>query len=248
MNAFHAWVPKSALEANDPLQWISLNRQAIYLAHRKTANAPITSQLADKASETERLLSTLPTITKSREDRLLRLEAEASSAIENETSKEQVEACLDAIKLIIHQPPTRRSLLKAHSALMAGRNQAQPGQYRTVNVRVGYYNAPPPEYVSRLMSQRLFGYIRDTDDNPALAATWAHIVFETIHPFADGNGRTGRALILRMLGRPLPVSIAILEQRNSYYRLLSQSRWENFASWMLDCINDTCRQVIGDKV
>lgn len=248
MNAFHAWGPNGALETNDPLQWISINRQAIYLATRKTANAPVTSQLADKASETEQLLSTLPPITKSREDQLLRLEAEASSAIENETSEEQVKACFDAIKLMTHRPLTRRSLLKAHSALMAGRHRAQPGQYRTVNVRVGYYTAPPPENVSKLMSQRLFRYIRNTGDNPPLAATWAHIVFETIHPFADGNGRAGRGLILRMLGTPLPVSTTILGQRKSYYRLLGQSRWENFASWMLDCINDTCRQVIGDKI
>ena len=59
---------------------------------------------------------------------------------------------------------------------------------------------PPPEHVEGLLDDLLV-YI-NSDDHPALVqAAIAHAQFETIHPFADGNGRTGRALIHVILRR-----------------------------------------------
>lgn len=59
---------------------------------------------------------------------------------------------------------------------------------------------PPPEYVEDLLTD-LLTYVNGDDHSPLVQAALAHAQFETIHPFADGNGRTGRALIHVVLRR-----------------------------------------------
>lgn len=59
---------------------------------------------------------------------------------------------------------------------------------------------PPPEYLDDLLRD-LMGYVNGDEHSPLVQAAIAHAQFETIHPFADGNGRTGRALIHVVLRR-----------------------------------------------
>lgn len=59
---------------------------------------------------------------------------------------------------------------------------------------------PPPEHVADLLDD-LIEYVNGDDHSPLVQAGLAHAQFETIHPFADGNGRTGRALIHVVLHR-----------------------------------------------
>ncbi len=59
---------------------------------------------------------------------------------------------------------------------------------------------PPPECVPELLAD-LLDYVNRDDHSPLVQAALAHAQFETIHPFADGNGRTGRALIHVVLRR-----------------------------------------------
>lgn len=59
---------------------------------------------------------------------------------------------------------------------------------------------PPPEHVADLLRD-LLEYINGDEHSPLVQAANAHAQFETIHPFADGNGRTGRALIHVVLRR-----------------------------------------------
>ncbi|WP_420639217.1 Fic family protein [Candidatus Poriferisocius sp.] len=59
---------------------------------------------------------------------------------------------------------------------------------------------PPPEYLDDLLSD-LLGYVNDDEHSPLVQAAVAHAQFETLHPFSDGNGRTGRALIHVVLRR-----------------------------------------------
>ena len=59
---------------------------------------------------------------------------------------------------------------------------------------------PPPEYCGELLDD-LIEYVNGDDHSPLTQAAIAHAQFETIHPFADGNGRTGRALIHAILRR-----------------------------------------------
>ena len=98
---------------------------------------------------------------------------------------------------------THARVLKVHS-ILAGEvmDQGKAGQYRTIRVRVGSYVAPPPEQVQPMMSDLLAWWNRDaTKISPILSSAILHHQFETIHPFADGNGRTGRMLSLWELYR-----------------------------------------------
>ncbi|MCQ3814568.1 MAG: Fic family protein [Acidimicrobiia bacterium] len=90
--------------------------------------------------------------------------------------------------------------------------------------------APPVEHVSALLED-LMDFVNHSDGHPLLRAAVAHAQFETIHPFADGNGRTGRALIQYMLmregvisGSTLPVSAALTLERHRYFDTLNSYR------------------------
>jgi Fic family protein len=94
-------------------------------------------------------------------------------------------------------------VLKLHR-IMAGEvmDQGRAGEYRIIRVKVGDYIAPRPEAVRPLMSELLEWWNKEAGRiSPILSAAIVHHQFETIHPFADGNGRTGRMLSLWELYR-----------------------------------------------
>ena len=98
---------------------------------------------------------------------------------------------------------THAEVLKLHR-IMAGAvmDQGTAGRYRTIRVRVGSHVAPPPEKVHGMMSALLDWWnVQATRISPILSSAIIHHRFETIHPFADGNGRTGRMLALWELYR-----------------------------------------------
>ena len=132
------------------------------------------------------------------------------------------------------------TLLEAHRRLLAGtRVEAHGGRIRTLQNWIGGsgYNPcsaefvpPPPEAVAGLLDD-LLSFCND-DSLPALAqAAVAHAQFETIHPFVDGNGRTGRVLIhliLRRRGLGLrvlpPVSLVLATWSRDYIGGLTGTR------------------------
>ncbi|WP_440099706.1 Fic family protein [Streptosporangium sp. H16] len=95
---------------------------------------------------------------------------------------------------------------------------------------------PPPDRVPELLED-LCAYISG-DDHPTLVqAAVAHAQFETIHPFVDGNGRTGRALIHLILRRRglaarfvPPISLILASHANAYIAALTAYRYEGTAS------------------
>lgn len=94
-------------------------------------------------------------------------------------------------------------LFRLHK-IMAGAvmDQGAAGRYRTMQVRVGGYLPPAPEEVPGLMAELLQWWNeRAPALSPVLSSAVLHDRFEAIHPFADGNGRTGRALALWELYR-----------------------------------------------
>jgi Fic family protein len=137
-------------------------------------------------------------------------------------------------------------LLEVHRHLLTGtRLDAHAGEIRTEQNWIGGsdYNPcsasfvpPPPELVPELLTD-LVAFCNQ-DDLPAVAqAALAHAQFETIHPFIDGNGRTGRALIHLVLRRRglatrviVPVSLILATWSRSYVDGLNGTRYRGPAS------------------
>ncbi|MFZ1220806.1 MAG: Fic family protein, partial [Chthoniobacterales bacterium] len=93
-------------------------------------------------------------------------------------------------------------ILKLHRILAEEvMDQGTAGQYRTIRVRVGDYIPPRPEQVEPMMSDLLDWWNKHDKISPILSSAIIHHQFETIHPFADGNGRAGRMLALWELYR-----------------------------------------------
>jgi len=94
-------------------------------------------------------------------------------------------------------------LFALHRILAGGvMDQGIAGRYRTIQVRVGNHFPPAAADVSGLMFELLEWWNKESASlSPVLSSAILHYRFEDIHPFADGNGRTGRALALWELFR-----------------------------------------------
>ncbi len=124
-------------------------------------------------------------------------------------------------------------------------DQGEAGRYRTIAVRVGRYMPPAPEDVSGLMFELLDWWNkRSASLSPVLSSAILHYRFEAIHPFADGNGRTGRALALWELYRRgfdthhiFSVDEYYWEDRPRYYAALETVRHqgEDLTTWLEYC-------------
>ena len=152
---------------------------------------------------------------------------------------EKIERHQHALAEFLDKPLTPNSLLEMHRRMMAGQSHASPGRYRSTQVIIGGHPLPTPEFVPSLMDE-LFTFMGKTRNNQVARATWAHVEFESIHPFADGNGRTGRALLLHILGVPIPISRFIHSERSTYYHLFRQYLWPDWLEWMAGGILIEC--------
>jgi Fic family protein len=168
---------------------------------------------------------------------------------------------LDAIKFARGQiksarglPLSIRLLNEAHRRLMRGVRGAnkQPGEIRISQNWIGgtrpgnaVFVPPPPEKLTPLLAD-LERYVHTKDGLPPLVRIGlAHVQFETIHPYLDGNGRIGRLLITlllehwKLLSAPLLyLSLYFKRHRAEYYRLLGEVRrsgdWEAWLGFFLE--------------
>ena len=142
-----------------------------------------------------------------------------------------------------HSEFTRSDFLKIHERLMEGSWLAHLGgviRHEQNWIGGSEYNPcsaafvpPPPEHVSGLVDD-LLAYVNSDTHSPLVQAAIAHAQFETIHPFADGNGRTGRALIHVVLRRRglaprfvPPVSLILATWATDYVQGLTQFRHQS---------------------
>jgi Fic family protein len=134
-------------------------------------------------------------------------------------------------------------LFELHRILANGvMDQGEAGRYRAITVRVGRYRPPAPNDVSGLMFALLDWWNNKSDElSPVLSSAVLHYRFEAIHPFADGNGRTGRALALWELYRRgfdthhiFSVDEFYWEDRPRYYAALDAVRagGEDLTGWL----------------
>jgi Fic family protein len=138
---------------------------------------------------------------------------------------------------------SQEEILRLHK-IIAGEviDQGTAGRYRTITVKVGRYLPPPPQDVSGLMFELLAWWNQESAKmSPVLSSAIVHYRFEAIHPFADGNGRTGRALALWELYRRgfdthhiFSVDEFYWEDRPRYYAALDAVRreGEDLTGWL----------------
>jgi Fic family protein len=189
---------------------------------------------------------------------------EAGLAVANTDDVEEVSNYLRAFRLVrenLHAPRglplSVRLLCDAHRLLLVGARGAgkQPGELRRSQNWIGgtrpgkaVFVPPPPERVPELLSD-LEHFIHEPDPKlpPLVRVALAHVQFETIHPFLDGNGRIGRLLIAALLEQwgllpePLMYLSGYLKQhQREYYRLLSAVRaegdWESWVAFFLEAV------------
>lgn len=185
--------------------------------------------------------------------RLLRVEAarEFEGRSRADVTAEEVLGNIDAIAAALDgadsgEPVTLGTILGIHERLFADTDLARyGGQVREVQNWIGgsSYNPcsaafvpPPPSEVPSLLAD-LAGFCNE-DSLPAVAqAAVAHAQFETIHPFVDGNGRTGRALVHLILRRRglaprvvPPVSLVLATLAVDYVAALTAFRYEGDSS------------------
>ena len=131
-------------------------------------------------------------------------------------------------KRIAHEDVLRLHKIVASDVM----DQGEAGRYRDIRVTVGRYLPPGPEMVSGLMVELLDWWNGDSIKwSPVITAGIIHYRFEEIHPFADGNGRVGRALALWELYRRgfdthhiFSVDEFYWKDRPRYYRALEAVR------------------------
>ena len=134
-------------------------------------------------------------------------------------------------------------VLSLHRILALGvMDQGDAGRYRTIAVRVGNYTPPQASDVSGLMMELLEWWNeRSAEVSPIISSAILHHRFESIHPFPDGNGRTGRALSLWELYRRgfdthhiFSVDEFYWEGRERYYAALDEVRrnGDDLTGWL----------------
>lgn len=165
-------------------------------------------------------------------------------------------ALMLAVRNDFSAPLSEDTLFQWHRMIMQGHRHMATGQWRThaepmqvVSGPIGHervhFEAPPSSRVPEEM-QRFIQWFNDTAPGgnaeirkaPVRSAV-AHLYFESIHPFEDGNGRIGRALsekaLSQGLGRPalLSLSRAIEATRKEYYDALKEGQKSNeITSWV----------------
>ena len=112
------------------------------------------------------------------------------------------------------------------------------------------YVPPPPEHVRPLLED-LCTFVNRIDLAPIVQAGIAHAQFETIHPFADGNGRVGRAFVYTVLRRRgeignyiPPVSLILATEPKSYVGGLTGYRHGAISAWLAQFAEATTRAAI----
>ena len=190
-------------------------------------------------------------------------------------SIEDVEEVSNYVKALKHGlkringdfPLSLRLLREIHSILLSGGRGSNklPGEFRASQNWIGgtrpgnaLFVPPPVEHLQDCLAN--FEQFLHNDTLPILIkAAIAHVQFETIHPFLDGNGRLGRLLITLLLveggllDEPiLYLSLYLKQNRSTYYDLLQEVRthgtWETWIEFFLTAVLHSSKQAIKTAI
>ena len=153
-------------------------------------------------------------------------------------------------------PYSVKDLLKAHKIMMVGLVK-EAGTFRSKGVGVFageqlIHAGTPANYVPDLIGQ-LFEWLKKSKLHPLIKSCIFHYEFEFIHPFADGNGRTGRLWHTLILAKWqefflwIPIETIIHERQEDYYKALNASNTDGestvFVQFMLELIRDLLKEL-----
>lgn len=192
-----------------------------------------------------------------------------------DVSLEDVEEVSHYVKAIFHGlerlkngfPLSLRLLKEIHGILLSGgRGKKQsPGEFRRSQNWIGgtrpgnaLFVPPPVDHLNECLGN-LENFLHDDRLPTLIKAGIAHVQFETIHPFLDGNGRLGRLLITLMLcvggilDEPiLYLSLYLKQNRHQYYELLQEVRhhgtWETWLEFFLIGITECSKQAMQTAI
>lgn len=166
-----------------------------------------------------------------------------------------ITAMLITVKKNVQKKITLAEIKKWHLELFAGSTYIRAGKWRTgkepmrvisggIGKEIIHFEAPPASRVPAEMKQFVQWYNQYETDNNVIQAiiktAIAHLYFETVHPFEDGNGRIGRAIaekcLSTSLGHPVLLSISSIIERNKkqYYAALKEAQSTmNIDNWLV---------------
>ncbi len=124
---------------------------------------------------------------------------------------------------------SKELILVLHQMLISGIDDGIAGRFRKKSefVRIGSHIAPAPEHVERMIEEIFNEYSWDLGTFFLDKIARFHLKFETVHPFCDGNGRIGRAIINYQLQRlGFPCIIIKNKGKQKYYQAFSDYRYE----------------------
>ncbi|MFA6571496.1 MAG: Fic family protein [Bacteroidota bacterium] len=161
------------------------------------------------------------------------------------------DAVLYAFNALKEVPLSSRIILGIHEML----DTTDAPNYRKIQNKIensltkeAIYTPPPANKIPQLISNwEKFVNSEDSKFDPVLKAVIAHYQFESIHPFGDGNGRTGRILLLMQLIQDKILTLPVLyisgyinKNRPKYYETLrnvtKENNWTNYCAYMLNAI------------
>lgn len=206
---------------------------------------------AQASSEIENIVTTA--------DRLFRFADRGADAQADPATKEALRyrtALYEGFKQLAKRPVTTATAVKVCRTIRGVEMDIRsvPGTALT-NDTTGEVIYTPPQGQSRLrdLMANWERYLHDSGDtDPLVRMAVGHYQFEAIHPFTDGNGRTGRVLNLLFLVEQgllnLPIlylSKHIIRHKSDYYRLLlkvtTESAWEEWNLFMLHAVLETAQ-------
>lgn len=169
-----------------------------------------------------------------------------------------------AIRKHYTAPLTEKMLTDWHSMLMKASKGIQIGQWRSheepmqivsgaIGREIVHFEAPPSNTIPSEMSRFItwFNESQKSIKKPIIRSAIAHLYFETIHPFEDGNGRIGRAIaekaLSQSIGRPVLFSLSksIESNKNNYYDALKAAQRSNEIT---DWINYFVKTVLDAQI
>jgi len=253
---YEAFIPDTLAElpAIAPTVAGTISRAEEAIRQLKTVAQPALRPLARLLLRTESIASSK--IEGMQVDARTLARAEARSDLGQTIGPEAVEilANIDAMQLALAHATEADSLtldhiLVTHAALLARAPNASQvaGEIRTEQNWIGGndYNpcgaafVPPPPVDVRPLLDDLVDFCNSETLPPLAQAAFAHAQFETIHPFADGNGRTGRALVQVVLRRRgiapdyvPPISVVLAADKERYIAGLTDFREARENDWL----------------